>query len=74
MYDIKELEENRLIQAMLWNPERLLNALYELRNRGLISKVSEIDNIRQFTTKYKLAEVVERIISGVKNHEINRDH
>lgn len=74
MYDIKKLEENRLIRAMLWNPERLLHALYELRNRGLISKVSEIDNIRQFTTKYTLTELVEQVISGGKNHEINRDH
>ena len=66
MYDIRKLGENRIIRAMLWNPERLLHALYELRNRGLISKVSEIDNIRQFTTKHTLAGVVERIVSGGK--------
>jgi DNA repair protein RadC len=64
MYDIRKLEENRLIRAMLWNPERLLHALYELRNRGLVSKISEIDSVRQFTTKYTLAEVVERIVAG----------
>ena len=52
------------IRAMLWNPERLLHALYELRNQGLISKISEIDNIRQFTTKHTLARVVEQIVSG----------
>lgn len=66
MYDIRKLEVNRMIRAMLWNPERILHSLYELRNRSLISKVSEIDNIRQFTTKYTLAGVVERIISGRK--------
>ena len=66
MYDIRKLEENHMIRAMLWNPERLLHALYELRNRGLISKVSEIDNIRQFTTKHTLAGVVELIVSGGK--------
>jgi len=66
MYDIRKLEVNRMIRAMLWNPERLLHALYELRNQGLISKVSEIDSIRQFTTKYTLAEVVEQIVSGGK--------
>ncbi len=74
MYDICKLEENRMIQAMLWNPERLLHALYELRNQGLISKVSEIDGIRQFTTKYTLAEVVEEIVSGGENHDVYRDH
>ncbi len=66
MYDIRKLGENRMIRAMLWNPEWLLHALYELRNQGLISKVSEIDNIRQFTTKHTLAGVVEQIASGGK--------
>lgn len=66
MYDIRKLDENRMIRAMLWNPERLLHALYELRNQGLISKISEIDNIRQFTTKFTLAGVVEQIVSGGK--------
>ncbi len=66
MYDIRKLDENRMIRAMLWNPERVLHALYELRNQGLISKISEIDNIRQFTTKHTLAGVVERIVSGGK--------
>lgn len=64
MYDIRKLDENRMIRAMLWNPERLLHALYEVRNRGLISKISEIDNIRQFTTKHTLAGVVEHIVLG----------
>jgi len=66
MYDIRKLEENRLIRAMLWNPERLLHTLYELRNRRLISKVSEIDNIRQFTTRHTLAELIEPLVSGGK--------
>ncbi|MBI4774620.1 MAG: DNA repair protein [Deltaproteobacteria bacterium] len=66
MYDIRKLDENRMIRAMLWNPERLLHALYELRNQGIISKVSEIDNFRQFTTKFTLAGVVEQIVSGGK--------
>ncbi len=66
MYDIRKIEENRLVRAMLWNPERILHALYELRNRRLISKVSEIDNIRQFSTKHKLADIVELILSRGK--------
>jgi len=66
MYDIRKLEENRMIRAMLWNPERILHSLYEMRNQSLISKVSEIDNIRQFTIKHTLAGVVEQITSGRK--------
>ena len=65
MHDIGKLENNRAICAMLWNPERILPSLYELRNRGLISKVSEIDTLRQFTTKYFLEEIVERLTAGI---------
>lgn len=64
MYDIDKLNNNRFIKAMLWNPEQLLHCLYEIRNRGFISKISEIDNIRQFTTKYSISEVIEKIISS----------
>lgn len=61
MYDIGTLEKDDAVRAMLWNPDRILPALYELRNQELISKVSEIDNIRQFTTKFTLEQVVERL-------------
>ncbi|MDI9570612.1 MAG: DNA repair protein [Pseudomonadota bacterium] len=61
MYEIRKLEENRMIRAMLWNPERLLHTLYELRNRGLVSKISEIDNVRQFTTRHTLASLVSQL-------------
>lgn len=62
MYDIRKIEENRYIRAMLWNPEKIMPSLYELRNKEIISKISEIDNIRQFTTRYHLSEVVELLI------------
>jgi len=61
IYNIHDLEENRFIKALLWNPDRIMYTLYELRNQGLISKVSEIDSIRQFSTKYTLDEAVERL-------------
>jgi len=64
MYDIGKLEENRNVRAMLWNPERLIPSLYELRNRGVISKVSEIDTIRQFTTRYTLDGVVKHLVAA----------
>jgi DNA repair protein RadC len=66
MFDLDKLEQNRLIRAMLWNPDRILHALYELRNDVLISKISEIDGIRQFTTKYSLREVVGQLVSRGK--------
>ena len=61
MYDITKLEQNRFIKGMLWNPTRILPMIYELRNNDFISKVSEIDTVRQFTTKWTLEELVDRI-------------
>ena len=61
MYDIAKLEENQYVRALLWNPERILPSLYELRNLGIISKVSEIDSFRQFTTRWDLERVVAEI-------------
>jgi DNA repair protein RadC len=61
MYDVAKAESNRLIRAMLWNPSQIVPSLYELRNRGIISKVSEIDNLRQFTTKWTLGQVVDQL-------------
>lgn len=61
MYDISKLEKNQAIRTLLWNPDRILSSLYELRNQGIIAKISEIDNIRQFTTRWTLAEVVDHL-------------
>ena len=63
MHDLIKLEQNRHVLALLWNPTRILPTLYELRNLELISKISEIDNVRQFTTKWRLEEAVARITS-----------
>jgi hypothetical protein len=64
MYDLARLEQNGFLRSMLWQPDQLASALYELRNRGLISKISEIDNVRQFTTKLTLEQVTERLVAG----------
>ncbi len=63
MYRIAALESNIAIRSLLWNPDRLLPSLYELRNRGIISKVSEIDDVRQFTTKWTLDQMVNELES-----------
>lgn len=61
MYDISKVESGRNLKVMLWNPDRIHPALYELRNRNLLSKVSEIDSVRQFTMKMTLEELVEKV-------------
>jgi DNA repair protein RadC len=63
MYDIAKLESNPAIRALLWNPAKILPLLYELRNCGLLSKVSQIDSFRQFTTRWVLDELVERLVA-----------
>ena len=52
------------MRAILWQPDQLVPALYELRNRGLLSKISEIDSVRQFTTRFTLKQVTERLVAG----------
>jgi DNA repair protein RadC len=61
MYDIAKIEHNRSIRAMLWNPTKILHSLYELRNQGIISKVSEIDAVRQVTTRWTLDQFVQNL-------------
>jgi DNA repair protein RadC len=62
MYDVARVEIGPVFQAFLWRPEQLLRSLYELRNRGLIAKVSEIDSVRQFTTSHDLDGLVRRLV------------
>lgn len=64
MYPLSAVESNPAVQAMLWREDRLIPTMYELRNRGLISKISEIDTVRQFTTRYDLDELVGALESG----------
>ncbi|MGD0621254.1 MAG: DNA repair protein [Thermacetogeniaceae bacterium] len=64
MYDLARLEQNPFMRAILWQPDQLVPALYELRNRGLLSKISEIDSVRQFTTRFTLKQVTERLVAG----------
>ncbi len=70
MYDLSKAEENQIFKAMLWNPDLILQTIYELRNQGLISKVSEIDTVRQFATRYRLNEIVNLLIKTRMNEEL----
>ena len=44
---------------LLWDQQWMTTQLYRLRELGLLSKVSEIDRLRQFTTRYTLSDVIE---------------
>ncbi len=62
MYDLDEVEHNSIFKAMLWKPDQLLPGLYELRNNGIITKISNIDQIRHITTRFNLDECVQKLI------------
>jgi DNA repair protein RadC len=66
IYGIEKAEANPSFSCLLWDPGQITNALYECRNRGWISKVSQIDNVRQFTLRYRLDEVVAMLAKGAE--------
>lgn len=68
MYELGEVEQHPVFQAMLWKPDQILPALYTLRNMGIISNISDIDRIRHVTTRFNLAECVLKITeANLKN-------
>lgn len=63
MHTISKISENTSIRAMLWREKDISTSLYELRNQGIISKVSEIDNLHQFTLKWDVKGFVDFILN-----------
>ena len=61
MYELGEVESNTVFKAMLWKPDQILTTLYTLRNNGIISNISDIDQIRHVTTRFNLDECVLKI-------------
>lgn len=64
IYPIAEIENGGAYRTLLWNPDSLLPSLYELRNQGVISKISEIDTYRQFTVSLSLQDLVKQLAAG----------
>ncbi len=69
MYSFDKLLDGPMHKWLLWDRKWIAEQLYMLRHHKLLSKVSEIDNIRQFTTKYSLAEAVDHILPLLKEDE-----
>jgi DNA repair protein RadC len=49
MYRFEELEEGPMRHWLLWDREWMHQQLYNLRDLGILSKISQIDALRQFT-------------------------
>jgi DNA repair protein RadC len=69
MYSFDKLLDGPMHKWLLWDRKWIAEQLYMLRHFKLLSKVSEIDNIRQFTTKYSLSEAVEHILPLLKEEQ-----
>jgi hypothetical protein len=61
MHAFDKMFDGPMHRWLLWDQHWMIQQLYRLRELGLLSKVSEIDRLRQFTTKYTLADVMQRI-------------
>jgi hypothetical protein len=66
MYTFERLFDGPMHKWLLWDQAWMIRQLYRLREVGLLSKVSEIDRVRQFTTKYSLADVIKPIVALAK--------
>lgn len=63
MYAFELLEQGPMRQWLLWDRQWMYSQLYALREAGIIAKVSEIDNIRQFTLSHTRLEALRRFFS-----------
>ena len=52
IYSFETLERGPMRHWLLWDREWMRKQLYNLRDLGIISKISEIDTIRQFTLRF----------------------
>jgi DNA repair protein RadC len=66
MHAFEKMLDGPMHRWMLWDQQWMVRQLYRLREAGLLSKVSEIDRMRQFTTRYTLADAVQRIVALAK--------
>jgi len=63
MHAFERMLDGPMHKWLLWDQQWMIRQLYRLREAGLLSKVSEIDRLRQFTTKYNLADAMQRIVA-----------
>jgi DNA repair protein RadC len=66
MYAFEKMLDGPMHKWLLWDRQWMVRQLYRLREAGLLSKVSEIDRLRQFTTRYSLADAVTQIVDLAK--------
>jgi hypothetical protein len=63
IYSFDELENGPMRRWLLWDREWMRRQLYNLQDLGIISKVSEIGTIRQFTIGLDQAAALQRFLA-----------
>ena len=66
MHAFERMFDGPMHKWLLWDQQWMVRQLYRLREAGVLSKVSEIDRLRQFTTKVTLAEAMQPIVALAK--------
>lgn len=66
IYSFDKLFEGPLHRWLLWDKEWIRKQLYVLRDMGVISKVSEIDTIRQFSIEFGQRDFLERFFMAIE--------
>jgi DNA repair protein RadC len=70
MHAFEKMFDGPMHKWLLWDQAWMIRQLYQLREAGLLSKVSEIDRLRQFTTKYTLADALQAIVAMAKEQPV----
>jgi hypothetical protein len=70
MHAFEKMFEGPMHRWLLWDQQWMVRQLYRLREIGLLSKVSEIDRFRHFTTKYTPADAVQRVLALAKDSSV----
>ncbi|HOU13762.1 MAG TPA: DUF1819 family protein [Anaerolineae bacterium] len=58
IYTFEALEQGPLHRWLLWDRGWMRRQLYNLRDAGIVAKVSEIDTVRQFTLAYAIPDAL----------------
>jgi len=67
IYTFDQLYQGPLHRWLLWDREWLRRQLYNLRDIGIISKISEIDNVKQFTVSLDQTAALQEYFSKSKD-------
>ena len=66
MYSFDQLYQGPLHRWLLWDREWLRAQLYALRDMGILSKISEIDAVKQFTVALDRSAALQAFLEAVR--------